>query len=210
MSYQWQQDQQADRPSVIADSLLITRILAGDQSAFEALVHKYERPLRGYIWRILKDEELMADVLQHVFLQLSFCLPTLNTNRPLKAWLFRVSYHRCLDELRKQQRQQLVPFSQLEGGDNEEEALFAETIPDGQPTPEGLLEQQELHEQLVHLLMQLPPTARAIVYLRSFKEWSFSEIGTHLNMPATTAKTYFHRVLPRLRAAFSAQELTRG
>src|SRR5882724_5513022 len=82
MSYQWQEEKQADRQAVIADSLLITRILAGDQSAFEALVHKYERPLRGYIWHILKDEELIADVLQHVFLQLSFCLPKLNANRP--------------------------------------------------------------------------------------------------------------------------------
>ncbi len=202
MSHPSQPKKPGGRLPLMADDLLVKQALAGDQGAFEALVNKYERPLRGYLWSILKEEELIADVLQQVFLQLSVWLPKLSTNQSLKAWLFRVAYHQCLDELRKKQRRQVIFFSQLEGQDSEEEPLFAEKIPDGQPMPEDLLEQQELHEHVVHALQVLSPRARRIVHLRCFRELTFSEIGAHLNISETTAKTSFHRSLPRLRAAF--------
>lgn len=170
-----------------------------DQSSFDALIKEYEKPLRDYVRNILKDEELVADVLQHVFFQLYVSLPKLSVNKPLKAWLFRVSYHRSLDELRKRRRHPVIYFSQLERGDSEEEPLFVETILDRQLMPESVLEQQELHEQLVHALHVLSPKARSIVYLRSFGELTFAEIGKQLNISESTAKTSFHRALPRLR-----------
>lgn len=171
-----------------------------DQCSFDALVKEYEKPLRTYVRNILKDGELVEDVLQHVFFQLYISLPKLSVKKPLKAWLFRVSYHRSLDELRKRKRHPVVFFSQLERGESEEELLFVETIQDRQLMPEGVLEQQELHEQLVHALHVLSPKARSIVYLRCFGELTFSEIGKQLNISETTAKTCFHRALPRLRA----------
>lgn len=204
MSYLSQPLKRVDKPSAITDDLLVKQAVAGDQRSFEALVRKYERPLRGYIWNILKDEDLMADVLQHVFFQLSLSLPSLKTSSPLKAWLFRVSYHRCLDELRKQKRRRAIFFSQLEADASEEEPFFAEMIPDEQPTPEEILEWHDLRNQLLRALNVLSPLPRAIVSLRSFGELSFAEIGKRLNIPETTAKTYFHRSLPRLRAVMSS------
>jgi RNA polymerase sigma factor (sigma-70 family) len=204
MSHQSQKEQFANRQAIQADSLLVTQILAGQQSLFEDLIKKYEDLLRGYIRRILKDDEQVADVLQYVFLQLYLFLPKLRTNKPLKPWLFRVAYYRCLDELRKKKRHPVVLFSQLEYEHNETESLFIETIPDEQPMLEEVLEQHELHEQLVHILYVLPPALRSIVHLRCFSEMSFSEIGEQLNMPEATAKTYFYRSLPRLRAALQA------
>lgn len=190
----------------LVDQVLTEQALAGDQVAFEVLINKYELPLRGYIWRILKDHDLMADVLQYVFLQCYCSLPKLRTDTPLKAWLFRVAYHRCLDELRSKQRRHAISFSQLEEEDGEEESL----LPDPHLTPEEILEQQELHEQLVQAIETLSPRLRAVVHLRSFGELSFAEIGKQLNMPESTAKTYFHRSLPRLRAAFVARREERS
>jgi RNA polymerase sigma-70 factor (ECF subfamily) len=188
----------------LVDQVLAEQALAGDQAAFEVLISKYESPLRGYIWRILKDQDLMADVLQYVFLKCYCSLPNLRTNTPLKPWLFRVAYHRCLDELRSKQRRRAIFFSQMEE-ESEEESLLAEELPDPQLTPEEILEQQELREQLIQAMETLSPTVRAIVHLRCFSELSFSEIGKQLNMPESTAKTYFHRSLPRLRAALVVQ-----
>jgi RNA polymerase sigma-70 factor (ECF subfamily) len=205
MEYHVQRSHHGNLSYAPVDQVLTEQALAGDQAAFEVLVNKYESPLRGYIWRILKDHDLMADVLQYVFLQCYYSLPKLRTNAPLKAWLFRVAYHRCLDELRSKQRRRAIFFSQLEGEDGEEESLLAEEIPDPHLTPEEILDQHELHEQLVQAMETLSPKLRAVVHLRCFGELSFSEIGQRLNMPASTAKTYFHRSLPRLRTAFVAQ-----
>ena len=49
----------------------------------------------------------------------------------------------------------------------------------------------------------LPPRFRPVVHLRCFGQLSFSEIGRTLQMPETTAKTYFHRALTRLRSALA-------
>jgi RNA polymerase sigma-70 factor (ECF subfamily) len=188
-----------------ADQMLSEQVLAGDQASFEALIKKYEQPLRGYMWRILKDQDLIADVLQLVFFQLYVSLPKLGTTVPLKAWLFRVAYHRCLDELRKQYRRQAVSFSFLERQEDEEEYALVETLPDTRLTPEEIFERREYHEQLVQAMETLSPKFRAVVHLRCFGELSFVEIGERLNMPANTVKTYYHRSLPRLRAALVAQ-----
>jgi len=199
MSHQFQQNMYSYEPTASTGN---KQGAAGDQYSFDALVKEYERPLRAYVRNILKDEELVADVLQSVFFQLYVSLPKLTINKPLKAWLFRVSYHRSLDELRKRRRRPVILFSQLERGDGEEEPFFVEMIPDEQLLPESVLEQQELRERLVHALYVLSPKARSIVYLRGFGGLTFSEIGKQLNISETTAKTCFHRALPRLRAVF--------
>lgn len=197
MLHQFHQNKQSNELVASIDN---KEVAIEDRSSFEALIKEYEKPLRAYVRNILKDGELVEDVLQHVFFQLYIFLPKLSNNKTLKAWLFHVSYHRSLDELRKRRHHPVVFFSQLERGDGEEEPLFVETIPDGQLTPEGILEQQELREQLVYALHVLSPKTRSIVYLRCFGELTFSEIGKQLNIPETPAKTCFHRALPRLRA----------
>ncbi|GHO94874.1 RNA polymerase sigma factor [Reticulibacter mediterranei] len=185
----------------LVDHMQAKQALAGDHGSFEVLMKKYEQALRCYIKGILKDPELTADVLQSVFFQLYVSLPNLRTNLPLNAWLYRVAYNRCVDELRKNARRRAVPFSLLQGEDNEDEHALLEMLPDTLLTPEEVLEQLELHEQLAHAVETLSQPFRAVVSLRCFRGLSFSEIAEKLNIPASTAKTYYHRSLPRLRAA---------
>jgi RNA polymerase sigma-70 factor (ECF subfamily) len=205
MDHHVQHSQRVNLSHTPADQMLMEQALAGDQAAFEVLMNKYERPLRGYMRRILKDQELIADVLQHVFFQFYVSLPNLRTTSPLKPWLYRVAYNRCVDELRKNARRQALSFSFLEGQESAEEQALVEMLPDTHLTPEELFERQELHEQLVQAIRTLSPTFRTVVHLRCFGELSFSEIGQQLQMPEGTAKTYFYRSLPQLRAALGAR-----
>src|SRR5579883_3442937 len=119
---------------IITDGMLARQAMAGDQSAFEALVHRYSRSLFNFIYRFLNDYDLACDVLQQVFLQLYVSLPTLRTGEPLKAWLFQVARNRCLDELR---RKHAIHFSELQGMySNDEDLSPLDVIPDDQPLPE--------------------------------------------------------------------------
>ena len=111
MSYAQTQQYTILQEQEVPDGTLIKQSLAGDQGAFEFLVTRYRRPLVCYIRGILKDDDEVYDVLQHVFLQLYVSLPTLLTDVSLKAWLFRVARNRCLDELRRRRRRAEIPFS---------------------------------------------------------------------------------------------------
>ena len=81
----------------MTDGLLAQQTLAGDQYAFESLVHRYSTPLFNFIYRFLSDYDQACDILQHVFIQLHNSLPSLRTDKPLKAWLFQVARNRCLE-----------------------------------------------------------------------------------------------------------------
>lgn len=186
----------------VRDGVLTQQALVGDQRAFEALVHRYSSPLFNFIYRFLGDYDKACDILQNVFIQLHTSLPGLRTEKPLKAWLFQVARNRCLDELR---RKHAIRFSELEMANDEDELSPLAAIPDNGPLPDELAEQRDLQERLQAAIQTLPPKFRAVVTLRYASQLSFSEIGQALKMPEATAKTYFQRAKPLLRAALTSQ-----
>jgi RNA polymerase sigma factor (sigma-70 family) len=188
----------------VPDGILVKQALEGDQYAFESLVNRYHHQLVCHIRSLLKDHDQSYDVLQHVYLQLYLSLPRLLRNVSLKAWLFQVARNRCLDELRKKCRRAEIPFSALERADGEEGLSPLEAIPDREPLSEEIIEWSELHGSLQAAIVSLPPKYRSIVHLHCFRQLTFAEIGQRLNMPETTAKTYFYRSLPRLRRALAS------
>ena len=196
----------------LTDNVLIEQALAGDQSAFEALVSRYEMALYNFVNRCLGDYEQAWDVVQFVFLQLYRFLPRLQGNlfsdrskTPLKSWLFQVAINRCRQELRKNQP---LHFSDLEMLPDEDEMLPGQNLADPKPLPEELAEQHELQNDLYTAIQSLPDRSRSVVLLRYNEELSFGEIGRRLNMPENTVKSHFHRARIRLRAML-AQEAGR-
>lgn len=187
--------------SEMSDGILAQRSIAGDQRAFEILVQRYSIPLFNFICRFLSDYDQACDILQQVFVQLYISLPNLRTSDPLKAWLFQVARNRCLDELR---RKHAIHFSELEPANDDDELSPLATMPDTDPLPEELAERRDLQQCLQKAIQTLPPKFRSVVLLRYAGQLSFSEIGQALDMPEATAKTYFQRAKPLLRAALTA------
>jgi RNA polymerase sigma-70 factor (ECF subfamily) len=190
------------------DGVLVGQALAGDERAFETLVRRYSALLFDRIYRYMRDYDQAGDVLQHVWLQLYLSLPTLRTGKPLKQWLLRVARNRCLDELRRRRRGCTLFFSELEREADEEDLLPQETIPDFHPLPEEIAEHHDLQHTLRRAIQALPPKFRTVVLLRYAGQLSFVEIGQALKMPTATAKTYYYRACPLLKAQLTAQRQT--
>jgi RNA polymerase sigma factor (sigma-70 family) len=186
----------------LTDSILAQRALAGDEDAYALLVERYSTPLFNFICRFLSDRDAACDILQQVFLQLYISLPKLRIGEPLKAWLFQVTRNRCLDELR---RKHAIHFSALQINMEEDELSPLDCIPDTDPLPEEIAERHDLQEILQNAIDTLSPKYRSVVLLRYTAQMSFSEIGQALQMPEATAKTYFQRAKPLLRAALAGQ-----
>ena len=186
----------------LADDVLVQQAHIGDQGAFEILVERYSALLYFLISRMVRDEHLAHDVLQHVFLQLYRSLPTLRTGGTLKAWLCQIARHRAIDELRR--RRHLL-FSEIEPFPDEGEYSFLATLPDPDRQPEEQVELRELRELLLEAIETLPLRYRAIVLLRYDTQWSFREIGQALSIPETTVKTYFYRAKKQLRTLLGSE-----
>jgi RNA polymerase sigma factor (sigma-70 family) len=184
------------------DSVLVQQALKGDQEAFEALVSRYKQSLFGLIYHYVGEYHEAHDVMQQVWLQLYLSLATLRQNLHIKPWLFTVARNRSLDILR---RKRLLSFSEVETGNEEDEAAFLDTIPDTSPTPEELAELRDLQREIQHAILALPHMYRSVVLLYYTEQLNFSEIGRVLNMPRSTVKTQFHRAKQLLRAAITTQ-----
>jgi RNA polymerase sigma factor (sigma-70 family) len=185
----------------LTDGVLIENILAGDQQAFESLVLRYQKPLFNFLCHFLHNYDLACDVLQDVFVKFYASLPTLQTDKPLKPWLFQVARNRALDELR---RKYPITFSQLEIAQEDDDVSPIEIMPDTGLLPEEIAEQHELQQVLRQAIDELPLKFRQVVLLRYTAHIPFKEIGTILQMPEATAKTYFQRARPLLRQALSS------
>ncbi len=190
------------------DQLLLKLACAGDQQAFASLVQNYEGTLYRFVRACLGSEEA-DDVVQFVWIQFYRCMSSLLSSQPanlssvsLKPWLFRVAKNRCCDIQRRQARHRWLPLSDLES-EFEEEA--PSTYLDSSPLPEEWAEQQEEAERIRAAISTLPSKARTIVWLHYKEDLTFPEIGQRLQIPVSTAKTYYHRARIKLRAALSQE-----
>jgi RNA polymerase sigma factor (sigma-70 family) len=187
--------------SDLTDDILVRQAHVGDQNAFEILVERYSTWLYLLISQLVRDKHLAYDVLQHVILQLYRSLPTLEKGGEkggtLKAWLSQVARNRSIDELR---RKRPILFSEIELFPDEDEYSPLTTVLDSDLQPDEQVELQELRQQILEAIETLPSHYRAIVLLRYTDQLSFREIGQALNMPESTAKTYFSRARKHLRS----------
>jgi len=187
----------------VTDSDLVQRALANDQDAFEALVNRYYSSIHNFAYGYLGDYDYAHDVSQHVFLKLYLSLSKIQTHliasceeKTIKAWLFRVAWHRCIDEIR---RKKSILFSEIYAGESEYNWSFIEEFPDTDPLPEEIAEQRDLLRQLTQAIQSLPARYRSVVFLRCTRQMTFEEIGKTLNMRVGTAKVFFSRARPLLQ-----------
>ncbi len=190
-----------------ADSVLVQQALSGDQEAFEVLVSRYKQSIFGLIYHYVGEYHETEDVLQQVWLQLYLSLATLRPNAHIKTWLFTVAHNRSLDFLRHKRlfSEHLFSFCDVVARNEENEATFLDAIPDMSPSPEELVERQDLQHQIWRAIQSLPHKYRSICVLYYSEQLTFSEIGRILDVPATTVKTRFHRAKPFLRVVFTEQ-----
>jgi RNA polymerase sigma-70 factor, ECF subfamily len=73
-----------------------------DRARFERLLDTHERRLRRFAAGIVTDRDRLDDVLQEAYLKAYRRLPRrFDSAAHEAAWLYRVVYHCCLDELRR-------------------------------------------------------------------------------------------------------------
>ena len=95
------------------DRLLIHQIRAGDESAWQRLIERYEGRLLAFVLRRLRDPATAEDVVQEAFIGFLNSLPNYDENRDLQTYLFTITSHKVTDALRRSGRR---PAQQMPDG----------------------------------------------------------------------------------------------
>jgi len=168
------------------DSELVQAAQAGDTSAYEELVGKYEKKVFSLAYRILGQRSTAEDVVQETFLQAYLDLPYFRGKSSFRTWLFQIAYHRALDSYRARKREATISLDALQAGG-------------WQKGEEDYAEKEETRLLLETLLSRLTPRERALVTMKYLNGFSYVEISRIVGDKPGSLKVSLHRIMKKLR-----------
>jgi RNA polymerase sigma-70 factor (ECF subfamily) len=164
---------------------LLAAAREGDDWAFEELLRLHRTPIYRLALGMLGTPEEAEDVCQDVFIRFFKSLRRLRAERGVKAWLRRVTVHRCFDVLRARRRSRDIQ---------------AEIMPSCMH-PEDGLDIRQLTQAIVRALDVLSPRERAALILTSHQGFSSVEASEAMSCRPATVRVLLHKAREKLRKA---------
>jgi RNA polymerase sigma-70 factor (ECF subfamily) len=174
-----------------SDEELVEACQAGETSAFDVLVARWEDRIRGAAYRFLGSEEEARDVAQEAFLKAYRALGGFKREARFSSWLYQIATNLCRDRLRRRRTRGTVSLEALEE--------TGPVIMDPRPGADERLQQLDLGRVVRRAVEALPEEQRVVVILKEYQELTFLEIAQALDVPLSTVKTRLYRGLGQLR-----------
>ena len=179
---------------------LVLAAKAGDVSAFESLVKKYDRNVFRIANHITHNREDAEDVVQDAFLKAYENLEQFQGQSKFYTWLVRIAVNEALMKLRKRRPERMVSLD--EDVKTEEDSLPRE-VADWSPNPEQQYTQAELKDILTRTIQGLPPGFRTVFVLRDVEGLSTEETAEALDLSIPAVKSRLLRARLQLRDRLS-------
>jgi RNA polymerase sigma-70 factor, ECF subfamily len=171
--------------SSLDDDILIRAHLKGDPNAFEVLFKKYREQVARLVYSIAKDDTLVDDIVQEVFLLVYRHLAKFRQHAAFKTWVYRITVNEALRQIGRLKRWQPLPE-----GDFEPSRLpSAVVLFENGDSPERVLIDGE-QSRLVHRALDaIKPHHRMILVLYYLEDLSVQEIAQVLEIPEGSVKS---------------------
>jgi len=177
------------------EPVLVAAAQAGDISAFETLVSRYERKIFRLAQNITQNREDAEDVMQEAFLKAYEHLSGFQGNSRFYTWLVRIAVNQALMKLRKRRPNQVSIDEEVNTGED----LIPREIEDWGPSPEDRYKQTEMSDILSSTIADLDPPFRIVFQLRDIEELSTEETAEALGLSVPAVKSRLLRARLKLR-----------
>jgi RNA polymerase sigma-70 factor (ECF subfamily) len=177
------------------EPVLVAAAQAGDISAFETLVSRYERKIFRLAQNITQNREDAEDVMQEAFLKAYEHLSGFQGNSRFYTWLVRIAVNQALMKLRKRRPNQVSIDEEVNTGED----LIPREIEDWGPSPEDRYKQTEISDILSSTIADLDPPFRIVFQLRDIEELSTEETAEALGLSVPAVKSRLLRARLKLR-----------
>ena len=186
------------------DLELLNRCLAGENSAWEALLRVYTRKIYNLCYRFTGRMGEAEDLTQEVFIKVFQTLRTYDAVQgSFSCWLHRVARNHLVDHYRRTKKDRVT--SSLE-----DDLPTMEEKPSPGTGPTGEVEARERKELLQEAFDKLSPDLREAVILRDLHDLDYLEIAQVLGVPQGTVKSRINRGRLELARVIKRMEGLRG
>lgn len=187
------------------ESALVAAAKAGDISAFETLVGRYERKIFRLTQNITQNREDAEDAMQEAFLKAYEHLQAFEGNSRFYTWLVRIAVNQALMKLRKRRPNIVSLDEEVDTGED----MVPREVEDWGPSPADRYAQTELSEILTKVIGELDPPFRIVFQLRDIEELSTEETAEALGLSVPAVKSRLLRARLKLRQTLN-QYFRRG
>lgn len=172
----------------------IRRFKAGDPAAFEEIVGAHQGRIATLCRYQLGNAADAEDATQDVFVRAFKGLKDFRPEAALSTWLYRIAVNTCIDRRRK-------PFfrSLFQSVDSVDADDGVNALPSAGPSPETLVESQQISRDIQRALQALSPKLRAAIVLKEIEGLSYEQIGEVQEISLGTVKSRISRAREELK-----------
>ncbi|GAC1658808.1 MAG: sigma-70 family RNA polymerase sigma factor [Candidatus Dormibacteraceae bacterium] len=192
------------------DEAEVAALRAGDEAAFEALIHRYHGAMLRLALAQVHDRALAEDVVQETWLTVIRGIDRFEGRSTLKTWVFGILLNIARSRRRRESRS--LPFASLFRRDDSDSRgptvdpdRFAAagnwtSLPSNWGNvPEARLLDRETLDQVSAAISGLPSRQREVIILRDVAGWEAGEVAEFLGISAGNERVRLHRARAAVR-----------
>ncbi|MDR2272025.1 MAG: RNA polymerase sigma-70 factor [Sphingobacterium sp.] len=179
-------------PGLYDEKRLLLALRAGSYEAFEQLYDRYNRPLLGNLLKLLKSPDLASETLQELFVRLWHHRASIDPEKPIKGYLFRIAENLVADNFRRAAK------------DKKMQGYFLAHMQEAYDHIESRLYSKENSLILHQAIDQLPPQRKLVFKLCKLEEKSYREVSELLGISTAAVNDHITKANAFLKEYFTA------
>jgi RNA polymerase sigma factor CnrH len=172
------------------DAELARTALAGDQSAYTALMRRHREAVFRLVRHQAGDESEAIDITQEAFIAAFASLHRFDGERSFRTWILRIALNKCRDWGRRRMVRRLITFTRP----IEEAAAIA----DPEPDPEATLHSANAVSHIRREVQALPSKLREPLILCAIEGMNQDEAAELLGVSRKAIETRIYRARQKL------------
>ncbi len=161
-------------------------------SFVEDLFARHQTEIFAFLFRMLRDEELAADLAQDTFVKAYRAYDRLGPPDNARAWLYQIAHRVALDELRRRKIIRFLPWTGESNG--------------AAPSAERVAMDTRLSGPLARALERIPERQRAALLLAELHDLTGLELAAALDVSHVAARALLTRARDSLRRALAEEQ----
>lgn len=157
----------------------------------ERLYAAHHSEIYAYLCRMVRNDELAADLTQDAFIKAYRAFDTLEDPNRARAWLYQIAGRTALDELRRRKIVRFVPWT----GESRGSAASAEE----------LVMRERLSGDLERALAHIPARQRQALLLSELNDMTGLELANAMGVSHVAARALLTRGRESLRQALAIE-----